>query len=416
MPAEWWAVCTSAAFWLLPALSLAAFAFVVSRAKGCKPVVIYQRDSVHCQKVLEACPILRESYVPPLLWGLNGHLQTLLFAILGRVLPRPPKGERLSLTVGDGSTVTYDLFQNASHDATHTVLICPGINNTSETDYIQVVTHCMLQNGYRVAVLNHTGALKNTPLTGARIFTYGGTGDLTAVFNDLLKRFPDTKFIGLGYSMGGNILVRFLGEREERQKHFVCAISVCQGYAIHKAKKKWSDQLYITGIAKRQLKLLQSHQSHILRRRSYGDASCETQHNGHDSNGFALDSSRIQPPDEEKLWTAKSFQEIDEYYTRRVMGFQTVLDLHEWSSCVTMMNRISSLPVLLINAKDDPVVSAQLHAYPIKYTEFNPNAIFVSTEYGGHMAFYEGSFLRLNAISWLDRVIVEYVRVIRDHV
>lgn len=38
---------------------------------------------------------------------------------------------------------------------------------------MQVVTHCMLQNGYRVVVFNHTGALRDTPLTGARLFTYG---------------------------------------------------------------------------------------------------------------------------------------------------------------------------------------------------------------------------------------------------
>lgn len=106
----------------------------------------------------------------------------------------------------------------------------------------------------------------------------------------------------------------------------------------------------------------------MVRRRSYGDASCEVQHDGHDSNGFALDSSRLQPPDEARLWKASNIQEIDEYYTRRVMGFKTVQDLHEWSSCAAMMNRIPSLPMLFINAKDDPIVSVQLHKFPIKYT------------------------------------------------
>lgn len=126
--------------------------------------------------------------------------------------------------------------------------------------------------------------------------------------------------------------------------------------------------MYNVGIAKRQLKLIRLHQASVMRRRSYGDVSCEAEHGGHDSNGFALDPSKLQPPDEEKLWRAKNIQEIDEFYTRRVMGFKTVSDLYEWSSCVPMMHKISGLPMLLINARDDPIVSVQLHSFPIKYT------------------------------------------------
>ena len=59
----------------------------------------------------------------------------------------------------------------------------------------------------------------------------GGTGDLTVMFNDLESKFDaDTKFIGVGLSMGGLILVRFLGEQINLQRRFLCAISVCQGY------------------------------------------------------------------------------------------------------------------------------------------------------------------------------------------
>ena len=58
----------------------------------------------------------------------------------------------------------------------------------------------------------------------------GGTGDLAAMFQDLLSVFPSSRFVAVGFSLGGNILVRFMGEREEWRKHFVCAISVGQGY------------------------------------------------------------------------------------------------------------------------------------------------------------------------------------------
>lgn len=58
----------------------------------------------------------------------------------------------------------------------------------------------------------------------------GGTGDMAAVFEELCQRYPATRFIGIGFSLGACVLVRFLGEDEGRQKKFICAASVCQGY------------------------------------------------------------------------------------------------------------------------------------------------------------------------------------------
>ena len=63
---------------------------------------------------------------------------------------------------------SYHLF---SEDIT--LAVCPGICNSSESIYIRrVVYHAQFQ-GFRVAVLNHVGALKNVPVTSPRIFNYG---------------------------------------------------------------------------------------------------------------------------------------------------------------------------------------------------------------------------------------------------
>ena len=50
------------------------------------------------------------------------------------------------------------------------------------------------------------------------------------VFKDACRRYPQTTFIGCGFSLGGCILVRFLGEKKERRQKFICASSLCQGY------------------------------------------------------------------------------------------------------------------------------------------------------------------------------------------
>ena len=53
----------------------------------------------------------------------------------------------------------------------------------------------------------------------------------------LIEKYPDMKYIGVGFSLGANILLKYLGEQPPRQSHFLCAQSWCQGYHAGKFKK-----------------------------------------------------------------------------------------------------------------------------------------------------------------------------------
>lgn len=54
-----------------------------------------------------------------------------------------------------------------------TVIVVPGLGNSSVSVYIRTFVNFMQNSGYRVAVLNHLGALKSEKITSPRIFTYG---------------------------------------------------------------------------------------------------------------------------------------------------------------------------------------------------------------------------------------------------
>lgn len=60
-----------------------------------------------------------------------------------------------------------------------TMVICPGIGNHSEKNYIRTFVDHSQRQGYRCAVLNHLGALPNMDLTSPRMFTYGNEGNIT---------------------------------------------------------------------------------------------------------------------------------------------------------------------------------------------------------------------------------------------
>jgi abhydrolase domain-containing protein 2 len=61
------------------------------------------------------------------------------------------------------------------------------------------------------------------------LFLQGNTSDFHGMMTDVTKRFPATKFVCIGFSMGGNLITKYLGE-EKRSKKIVAGISVCQGY------------------------------------------------------------------------------------------------------------------------------------------------------------------------------------------
>lgn len=115
-------------------------------------------------------------YNPPTLWGRNGHLQTAVYGVLGHASLKRTFDQRHQVQLSDGTTVTFDVFERTRAHTSgldYTLALCPGICNSSESNYIRTCVHNAQENGYRCVVLNHLGALANIPLTSARIFSFG---------------------------------------------------------------------------------------------------------------------------------------------------------------------------------------------------------------------------------------------------
>jgi abhydrolase domain-containing protein 2 len=58
----------------------------------------------------------------------------------------------------------------------------------------------------------------------------GGTEEYGTMVDNILTRYPDTKLLGIGFSMGGNVVVKYVGEEIAREEKFLCVMSLCQGY------------------------------------------------------------------------------------------------------------------------------------------------------------------------------------------
>lgn len=90
----------------------------------------------------------------------------------------------------------------------------------------------------------------------------------------------------------------------------------------------------------------------------------EITHGGYNCNGCSLDSSKCRAPDEDLMASANSIVDLDEAYTRRVLGFSSLAEMYRWVSCVDLMDKIDDIPLLMVNALDDPCILVRSHEYP----------------------------------------------------
>uniref|UniRef100_A0A671PJJ5 Abhydrolase domain containing 2b n=1 Tax=Sinocyclocheilus anshuiensis TaxID=1608454 RepID=A0A671PJJ5_9TELE len=160
--------------------AVATVLYVIVRSLNLKcPTVspdITCQDTPLSRYLLKSCPILTKEYIPPLLWGKRGHLQTALYGKMGRVKSPKPCGLCKYLPMSDGATATFDLFVS-------TVL---EVNDITMKHYIWTFVDYSQKQGYR-CVLNHLGALPNIELTSPSMFTYENRGCRAESFNIILR-------------------------------------------------------------------------------------------------------------------------------------------------------------------------------------------------------------------------------------
>jgi len=298
-------------------------------------------------------------------------------------------GRRFFLRAKDGATVSYDLYhpiEKLSSNDDVTLVICPGICNSSESVYIRRTTYQAQLTGFRVAVLNHIGALKKLQITSPRIFNYGNTGDYHLMVVDILKRFPNTKIVCVGFSMGANLVTKYLGETE-RSEQIMAGISVCQGYDAKETTKYllgWEGfrRFYFFIMTENMRTILRTYQKQL----------------------FTEEVKQKYEINERAIWSAASLVELDEAYTRRISGFATMEEFYKKSSCVSVWDKIK-VPMVFVNAKDDPIVPPPLLRHVRNAAGQKDNFLFIEQKYGGHLGFYEGGFIYPNPLTWMDRLV-----------
>ncbi|XP_064645305.1 monoacylglycerol lipase ABHD2-like [Lineus longissimus] len=319
----------------------------------------------------------------------------------------------------DGATVTFDVYECLAEHPTkgdYTMLICPGIANSSESLYIRTMVDYAQNNGFRVSVLNHLGALKDVPLTAPRIYTYGGTEEYEMMVHYVRETYPDSKLVGVGCSMGANILTKYLGMDKKNQDFFICAMSLCQGYDVNSCVyQNQATDIYSQDMSSKYL--YQRVWPYLLKwehlRRFYIFMMTLNQIRVMKQHADVLFSEKALKKydlDLDKIYASTSLHYLDEVYSRRRAGFDNLEEYYKWSSSASYLPKID-IPMLILNAHDDVIVPDVVFDIPLNHAYTHDKSLFVVTKHGGHLGFFEGqekNWIMPQSVTWLDKIVLDY--------
>ena len=326
--------------------------------------------------------MIKHSTFKPAWWLPNGHWQTLYPALFRRVVPALER-QRQRLQLDDGDFLDLDFFGKPTQPL---VLMLHGLAGNSHSGYILGLQSYLNQQGWSSVVMNYRGCSGEVNRL-ARAYHAGESDDLQAVFHYLQHRFPGRSMAVVGFSLGGNILLKWLGE----------------GRAINglSAAVAVSVPLQLDACASR----LDSGFSRIYREyllrdlKRYMQAKCR----GLIRQGLSTEADKLMGLGD--LSQIHSFWEYDDRVVARLHGFADVRAYYQQASARQYLLTIEH-PCLIVQAADDPFMTTDVIP---GVDELSSSVEFELSETGGHVGFISGH-IPGRPQYWLEQRISQFLQ------
>ncbi|MDT0641978.1 alpha/beta fold hydrolase [Zunongwangia sp. F363] len=301
-------------------------------------------------------PVLKSNYKAPLPFR-NAHLATIYAATLRKVGMETGRRERLELEDGDFLDLDWCYAEN---NQTGKLLIAThGLAGNAQRPYMLGIAKTFTEKGYDVALMNFrscSGEINRL----YRSYNAGATEDLAEVIRFCLQKKKYKEIALAGFSLGGNLLLKYLGEVREIPQEIKSAVAVsvpCDLGASLKALNKTSNFIYSKRFQKNLKQQLFERQ--LL---------------------FRREISR------EEITACNSLLAIDELYTSKAHGYKNAAEYHQKCSCLGFLSNIQ-IPTLIINAENDTFLSA--NSYPTEIAKKSDKLYLEIPKHGGHVGFIQ---------------------------
>ncbi|HVJ54794.1 MAG TPA: alpha/beta fold hydrolase [Aliidongia sp.] len=312
-------------------------------------------------------------FAPRLPW-LGSDLQTLRNLL--RKLPRAlDGGASIELPLGDDEALVGMIHRPAEERGAPLAILIHGLSGTADSEYVVSTARLLLAHGVPVLRLNLRGAGASQRTSGGR-YHAGRSEDLVAVIRALPADLGARGLLLVGYSLGGNMLLKFLGERVETANvRGAVSVSAPADLAIAsrriRAPRNWVYHRH----------LLQSIKLEAL-----------------------APTAQLTVSERQAITSARSIWAFDEHFIAPRHGFAGAEDYYAKCSAAAFVGRIE-VPTLAIHALDDPWIPAS--AYRTVDWSALPAVRLALTRSGGHVGFHDAA----SPIPWHDRAILQFAEM-----
>lgn len=300
----------------------------------------------------------------PARWLPGGHLPT-LYGPLCRTTPRLDR-RRERLTLADGDFLDLDWYGPETSDQPCVILL-HGLTGSSDSLYILGQQSALAAMGWPSVAVNWRGC-SGEPNHLARGYHSGASEDLAEVIAHLHAADPDRRLHAAGYSLGGNVLLKYLGERgDESLLQAAAAVSV--PFRLDQC----ADRLQLGFSRVYQARFMRDMLAYVRNKQRL------FAHQGRDAEHASLAALG-------SLEGMDSFWDFDDRVTAPLHGYASAEDYYRRCSSRFFLGTIS-VPTLIVQALNDPFVYA--HSLP-EQSELSSSTRFELHAGGGHVGFVEG--------------------------
>ncbi len=316
-------------------------------------------------------PIISDIFSPSLPFK-NGHFNTIYRPLF---MKNTIVYDRTRVTTWDADFIDLDFSLVGSKSL---VLLIHGLEGSSQSNYMITTSNYLNKKGFDTVCMNLRGCSGEDNLL---LGTYhsGKTDDVDFIIKYLNKNYSYDEIILVGFSLGGNLTLKYLGEFSDIPSEVKggVAVSVPVDLTSSQAElNKLKNKIYLNEFLKTmKLKLLKKAEK-------FPD--------------FKLNK--------ELLFKASKFRHLEKQYTVPVFGFESSEDYWQKASSKPFIPEIK-VPTLLINALNDSFLSKE--CFPSKEAKNMKNFYLLTPNYGGHVGFIS-SFTNTEN-DWLEKRIAQFI-------